>query len=434
MRPRDRLRRLGQLYGIEPSYLDVYGRRRRLSEPTARALLAAMGAAVGSEAEIADSLREAEARPWRRMLAPVYVLARPEPLEITFTLADPRGGLARWRVVEETGAVHEGEVRLDDLPTAAEAEVNGERYRRRRLRLPAALGDGYHRLQLAVSGRGGADAEGKCRLVVAPATCFLPEHETDGGRLWGVACQLYGVRSERNWGMGDFSDLARLAEKAAALGAGALGVNPLHALFPADANHISPYSPSSRSFVNVLYLDPEAVPDLGECAAARALLGRPGFRDEVATARAAEYVDYPAVWRLKLPVLERLFASFRERHRDDPASERGRAFRAFRAEMGEDLEHHALFDALHEHVIETTGAWAWQHWPEAYRRPDGPAVEAFAAKHRDRVDFFCWLQWLADAQLKDAQARARAAGMPIGLYQDIAVAVNPASSMAWANP
>ena len=138
-------------------------------------------------------------------------------------------------------------------------------------------------------------------------------------------------------------------------------------------------------------------------------------------------------WRLKLRVLELLFASFQERHLA-AASERAQAFRAFRAEMGEALEQHAEFDALHEHALVTTGTWSWQEWPEPLRHPDSPEVDAFAREHRDRVDFFAYLQWQADQQLERAHGRACAAGMQLGLYNDIAVGVSPAGATAWANP
>jgi 4-alpha-glucanotransferase len=278
--------------------------------------------------------------------------------------------------------------------------------------------------------RGDAHARGSLQLIVTPARCHGPAPRS---RLWGLTGQLYGLRSLRNWGMGDFTDLADLTERSAALGASAAGVNPLHALFPADANHVSPYSPSSRLFLNVFYLDPEAVPDLAESSEARALLGDGGFQRELANARAAELVDYQTVWRLKLAVLELLFVSFQRRHLA-ASTERALAFRAFHMEMGQALEQHALFEALHEHALATGGAWSWQDWPAALQRPDTPEVAAFAREHRARVDFFTYLQWLADQQLAAVQRRARAAGMPIGLYQDIAVGVSPASAMAWANP
>lgn len=430
MSARDPIRRLGQLHGIDPSYTDFWGRRRRVSVATERALLEAMGANVGSEREVADSLREAEARPWRRLLAPVRVIAPPEPLEVTFTLpARLAGSAIEWTLAEQTGGVHQGTLRPDELEAVGAAEVDGETYRRWRLPLAADLPHGYHRLAVAVRGRSRAHG-GSLQLIVTPARCHGSERSP---RLWGVTAQLYGVRSARNWGMGDFTDLAELAEQAAALGIAAVGVNPLHALFPADANHISPYSPSSRLFLNVFYLDPEAVPDLAESSEAQALIGDAGFRSAIDQARSADLVDYPTVWRLKLRVLELLFQSFRVRHLLSSSARAG-AFCEFRKEMGEALERHALFDALHEHALRTTGTWSWDNWPEPLRRPDSAEVAAFAREHRDRVDFFAYLQWLADAQLGDAQARARARGMPIGLYHDIAVAVNPASAMAWANP
>jgi 4-alpha-glucanotransferase len=306
--------------------------------------------------------------------------------------------------------------------------VEGESYRRWRMPLPPDLLHGYHRLSMAV--RGHSDAGGSLPLIVTPARCYGP---AQGSRLWGLTAQLYGVRSQRNWGMGDFTDLAELTERAASVGASAVGVNPLHALFPPDPNHISPYSPSSRLFLNVFYLDPEAVPDLAESSEAHALLGDAGFLGELAKARAAELVDYPAVWQLKLRVLELLFESFRERHLA-AVSERAQAFHAFRAEMGQALEQHATFDALHEHALQTSGTWSWHDWPEPLRRPDSPEVAAFAREHRDRVDFFAYLQWQADQQLDAAQARARAAGMVLGLYNDIAIGVTPASATAWASP
>jgi 4-alpha-glucanotransferase len=429
MSAREPIRRLGELYGIDSSYTDFFGKRRQVPLATERALLRAMGVAIGNAREVEGSLREAEARPWRRMLAPVRVIAAPEPPEVSFTLPASLGGATiEWILAEEAGRVHEGRLTPEELPEVAAAEVDGTAYRRWLMALPSELPHGYHRLAMSV--RGDAHARDSLQLIVAPARCHGPAPQS---RLWGLSAQLYGVRSQRNWGIGDFTDLAELAERAAALGAGAIGVNPLHALFPADASHISPYWPSSRLFLNVCYLDPEAVPDFAESSEAQAMRGDGSFRGELERTRAAELVDYPAAWRLKLRVLELLFRSFQERHLAS-ASTRAAAFRAFRAEIGGALEHHARFDALHEHALITTGTWSWQEWPEPLRQRDSPEVDAFAREHRDRVDFFAYLQWQADQQLERAQGRAHAAGMPLGLYNDIAVGVSPAGATAWANP
>ena len=423
------LNRLAELYGLEPSYTDFYGNHRHTPETTQRALLAAMGVAAATDAEVATSLLETKLREWRRMVEPVRIVTASETLAVDVNLPVRLSGASvEWQLAVENGGLHEGRAALDDLEVAERAEIDGETSLRRRLVLPVELPLGYHDLELSAPGQ----AQSSMRLIVAPERCFGGD-EGSARRLWGLSAQLYGLRSGRDWGMGDFSDLASLCERASALGAATVGVNPLHALFPSDANHHSPYSPSSRLFLNVLYIDPEAVPELAESEATQALLADAGFRAELEHLRAAELVDYPGVARLKLPVLERLYATFREHHLGR-RSARGRAFDGFRKELGEELERHCVFDALHEHMLGEGGAWAWQLWPEPLRRPDSPEVAAFAKEHRERVEFFAWLQWLADAQLRDAQVRARKAGMPVGLYQDIAVGVNPAGSMAWAHP
>jgi 4-alpha-glucanotransferase len=425
------LDRLAELYGLEPSYTDFYGHHRHTPDATQRALLAAMGVAAATDAEVAESLREARTREWRRLIEPVRIFTSSEPMQVDFSLpAQSADASIEWRLAAEDGTVREGGAALDDLHVVARTEIEGEARLRRRLHLPVELPLGYHDLQIAAPGRGAS--EGAMRLIVAPERCFGAD-EMFARRLWGLSAQLYGLRSARNWGMGDFTDLADLCERSAPLGAATVGVNPLHALFPADANHDSPYSPSSRLFLNVLYVDPEAVSEIAESEAAQAVLADAGFRAELEQLRTAALVDYPGVARLKLPILEKLYATFREHH-IGRRSARARAFASFRKELGEELERHCVFDALHEHMLKTAGLWSWQSWPEPLRRPDSPEVAAFAREHRERIDFFAYLQWLADGQLRDAQVRARRAGMPIGLYQDIAVAVNPASSMAWAHP
>src|SRR5712664_364743 len=89
-------------------------------------------------------------------------------------------------------------------------------------------------------------------LKIKPGECHQPELLQRGARVWGFTVQLYGLRSGRNWGIGDFGDLGALVETAAGLGAALIGVNPLHA-----TSGVSPYSPSSRHALNILYLDVE---------------------------------------------------------------------------------------------------------------------------------------------------------------------------------
>lgn len=230
--------------------------------------------------------------------------------------------------------------------------------------------------------------------------CHLP----DGLRAapgWGVFCQLYELRSERQWGIGDFADLAALAGTCGAAGADFLGINPVHALFTAEPDRCSPFSPSSRVALNPLYIAPDA---LGAA--------RPEMPD-------GDLVDYAAVARAKLAALRDVFDA-------GP----GAGFDAFAAGAGEDLRRHALFEAASHHLAPEHGA-TWDRWPAAWQDPEGPEVRAFAAERAGDVRFHLWLQWIARGQLAEAQAAAKAAGMRIGLYLDLAVGEDPGGSASW---
>jgi 4-alpha-glucanotransferase len=249
-------------------------------------------------------------------------------------------------------------------------------------------------------------------------------------RLWGIAAQLYLLRTATDWGIGDFGDLRSLVELAAARGADVIGLNPLHAMFTDNPEHASPYSPASRLLLNVLNIDVTAVPELLECPDTRELIASEGFRAGLEACRAKPLVDYAAVTAIKLSVLEMLFDSCRTA--TDQA--RWQAFEAYRRERGEVLERNCLFLALREHFAGRDPAHAdWHAWPEEYRDPASPAVTAFAAENRRRIDFLAWLQWVADTQLGAAAAAAAERGMAVGLYRDLAVGADRAGAETWAD-
>lgn len=261
----------------------------------------------------------------------------------------------------------------------------------------------------------------------AAVTCPQPR-DLGIGRGWGVTCQAYGLRSGRNAGIGDFADIAVLAEQLAAAGADFLGLSPLHALFPEDPARYSPYAPSSRRWLNELLIAVDmACRDLGMA---------PIEVEGAGDLRAAALIDYPAVAAAKGAALERLWQAFRTAHlAQGGETELGRAFRAWQAGGGEDLERFCRFQVLARRTAETRGSPApFQEWPPAWRRPDGPGLQAWASGERPAIDGRAFLQWLAARQLAAAQERARRAGMRIGLYADLATGVVPDGAEAWADP
>ncbi|MGQ9370589.1 4-alpha-glucanotransferase [Azospirillum sp. ST 5-10] len=417
------LERLAERMGIETAYTDAAGRTVTMTRGTIRTVLRAMGVEAADDDAAEAHLAAIERDELSRALPPVVVrrVDRP-PFGVPVTLAAGTGTL-RWTLRTEDGDRREGTATVADLPLLRQAALDGRPVEVRRLDLPAPP-PGYHGLRVSADG-----VVGETSLIAVPGRCHLPEALEAGRRLWGMAAQLYALRSASDWGVGDFGDLANLVEIAASRGAAVVGLNPLHALFLDLPDQASPYSPASRLFLHPLAIDATAVPELATSAAVRARIATPEFQEALSAARDCALVDYEAVTRLKLPILEALFAEFRAA----AAPERRAAFEDFRRAAGAALERFCVFQALRERFA-AEGVSDWRRWPDTLHDPASPAVAAFAADHRDRVDFYAWLQWIADGQLAAAAGRFRAHGAAIGLYRDLAVGAAGAGAETWMAP
>jgi 4-alpha-glucanotransferase len=427
------LSRLAARAGIETRYRDAWAQLKEVSRDSIEALLISMGLAVADRGDVEELLQGRETERWRDLLEPVAVV--PEEAEsilvVVNALADDIDVAVDWTVTTEDGGRLQGHLRLGETMPEGAGDAVGQRWIRRSLRLPR-LPSGYHDLTVRLGAR-----EGRMRLIVAPAACYLPDELRAGSRVWGLATQLYALRSERNWGIGDFSDLALLAEGAASLHARAVGVNPLHALFAAEPRHISPYSPSSRLFLNDLYIDIEAVAEFGECEAARRYAASPATQSILTVVRDAPLVDHVAVAAVKRPAFEALYRAFRQRHLGSgaggAATPRGEDFRMFQRAGGVQLRNFATFEALQETFIASGIGFDWHGWPIAMQDPASPEVAAFVEEQRERIEYFEYLQWEADRQLSAAARLGAAAGLSIGLYRDLAVGVDPCGAEAWGD-
>ena len=260
--------------------------------------------------------------------------------------------------------------------------------------IPPILEPGYH--TLSIGGR-------RTTVAVAPSRCFTAPEAMRAPKGWGLAVQLYALRRSGDAGLGDFAALAALAKPAAALGAQAIGISPVHAQFTADPDRFSPYAPSSRTALNVLHANVERP--------------NPGLS-------ATDLVDWPEASKFRLAELRRMFAAAR----DDAA-----AFDVFRKEQAGRLQAHALFEALHGHFLaQDKGLWHWRSWPGEFQDPASRAVADFAEQNSEEVIFHAWLQFQADCGLAAAQAACRAAGMGIGLVSDLAVGTDSGGSQCWS--
>ena len=279
-----------------------------------------------------------------------------------------------------------------------------------------------------------AETGGKCclvRLIVAPESVYQPKLLANGGRMNGLTMHLYSLRSERNWGIGDFTDLLNLMKYAAEKKLDFVGINPLHALFTSKPAFASPYSPSSREWLNPIYLDIEKVGAFTYNEQLKNWLTQPKIRQRIAALRVTETVTYTAVWACKRDALHMAFNAFEQDACEAAANERA-AFEAFVLEKGKALQGFGLFEALDQYYSRP-GQVGWQSWPSEFHQPDGEAVEKFARSHEREIRFYMWLQWLCAEQLQEVNKAAAEYGVKLGIYGDLAVGVARGSADTWLN-
>lgn len=409
------LRELAARHGVATSFYGWDGQHREVSESTLRSVLAALEVPAQDEDQVAASLAEHELAAWRRLLPPVVVSTAGTARG--FAVHVPHGTGVEVTIGTEDGgdlAAAQRDVYVDPR------EVDGVLIGRAEFEVPADLPPGWHTLHATARDAAGLLVTATCSLIVTPARLSTTDLLT-GAQRWGVTTQLYSVRSHRSWGVGDFGDLAELATTFGSVhGADFVLVNPLHAAQARPPLETSPYLPTTRRFVNPLYLRVEDVPEV-------ALLGE-SDREELARTAAGfaavnadpELIDRDTAYAEKLRILEGLFTVPR-------SPERQGDFEEFRAEQGPGLVDFATWCALTEELEPDDPRWT----DEA----SGPAT-AWVAQRReelaDRVEFYTWLQWLCDEQLAAAQDAALDAGMTLGVVHDLAVGVQGHGADAWA--
>jgi 4-alpha-glucanotransferase len=353
--------------GIQTEYIDGQGHRHVTDAAALKIILDALPVEM----------------PHRLLSHPVVIRSgRPSRTELGQAAAFP----VRWKIVAGLEVIAKGETR-DGV-----------------IAWPADLAEGSYRLHLADA----SSCTEEAPLLVSPSKAFGGDFD----RCWLLAIQLYGVRSARNWGIGDFTDLEGLIGIAAGLGADGVGLNPLHALFDDHPADCSPYSPNSRLFLNPLYIDVEKLPGVSLPAGAA-----------IAQLRQSDIVDYAGVAELKWQALRAAFSAFKA----DPAGETRQDFEQFRTEQGSLLSRFACFEVLRHKFRK-----AWWEWPESWRQPD----ETKCARLREgedgaEIEFIEFVQWAADRQLRACRDLANRLGMKVGLYLDVAVGVQSGGFDAW---
>jgi 4-alpha-glucanotransferase len=408
------LDRAAEAHGIELEYTDVFGHAHRASDEVTRALLDALGVPAATDGDIERAWDEERATRSAQIIDPVMVVrenASSIELRVPKTLS---GASIKLEIEWENGELEHHWHWVPELQNWDAPNANDAKHVAKRLPLPK-LRLGYHALRILRMQAPELTTVAAARFIVCPRRATAVAE-----RCAGFGVNLYAVRSARNWGCGDFTDLHAIIDALAPSGAAFIGLNPLHAIANRQPYNTSPYLPECAVYRNFIYLDVARVAggeDLPEALS-------DALHREIKDLRATEFVEYERIATLKLSVLTKIFAEFQG----------SQDFDRFLADEGRPLEDYGTYCALYEHMRELyPHIWLWTEWPEEYRDPRSEAVNAFAKTHRKRVRFFQFLQWHLTLQGREAQAYARAKGMEIGLYNDLALATDRYGCDLWAH-
>ena len=414
---------LGELadrFGISTQFYDWKGRHTQVGEQTVVAILAEFDVDASTPERARAAAQRVRDDHWRRIVQPCVVLRAGQEGRVDVHV--PAGAPVSLRIVGEDGNDH--------LPWQVDnwnpdRPIDGRMIGEATFGIPGNLPLGYHELIVTIgthdadgsAADGGIHTTATSTIIVTPNRVGLPRR-MGASRVWGYAAQLYSVRSHHSWGLGDLTDLADLCTWSASQGAGYLLTNPLHAAEVAGRMEPSPYLPSSRLFVNPIFIRPELIAEYHDLDQYDAYLIE-SLRTTTLDDDPQALLDRDRTWQAKSQALELI-------HRVDMSASRRMAFTAFRVARGRRLEDFATWCLLSElHGSD------WHDWPAELHDPHGAAVARVRREHAGRIDFHMWLQWIADQQLSTAQSCGTDAGMPVGLICDLAVGVNGSGADAW---
>jgi len=435
---------LAASYGIEPEYIDNWGRTHPTTIETKKKILKAMGAVVDTPKQAKEAwLTRLEQR--SSCLAEPAIVASLSalPKELAFQLplemqgAVPEGLKVSLSITDEQGATHDFSYTQNDLSYSGTIKPGSTTYHRFGVPFPQLQALGYYRFHLSVSTGDQHKSQQDIFVTICPDKAHIPSALQGNGRTAGIAVSLYGVRSEKNWGVGDFGDLKDLLDWVAEdLQGGIIALNPLHAIFNRAPFNTSPYLPVSRFYRNFIYLNIPAMEDYQDSPQAQALVKAPETQQLLSELRASEKVQYERVAALKEKVLTQVFQNFLKNHwnRTGNKTDRQRELENYIESEGRLLDNFATFCALDSTIrSRNPEMWTWPQWPPEYHRPDTEAVERFRREHWQDVLFCKYVQWQLEKQLAQIQDYAKSLGMCIGLYHDLALAIDRFSADFWAN-
>jgi len=421
---------LAHKFGVKPTWKDRDGKIHRPPEEALAKISAALAPADSSDNSGYTRL-ESKDKNFALFVPHVVVLKRSLDKEMARLEIDVQFEsrsevvVLHWTLITEHGDIATG--------TTGGADSQDSKLH---VKLPELTGLGYHRLKVSLATEKEPrihKLEAVFPVIVVPNKCYLPATFYGTPRFWGPVVNLTGFSSKRNWGVGDFTDLKSVVAFCAAQGAGIVGLSPLHGQDPTGSDLFTRHLPSHRGFLNVLYIDPEATEDFHESENTRRLVQSPEFQERLNALRTADTADLKQIAHEKLQILDRLYQQFRTQHLNRMSS-RAQSFRAYQQARGKALRDFATHQALAERLAREGNHYeSWRAWPEKYRDPDSEAVKEFASANNERVEFFEYLQWLAELQLESVGHLCMNSRLPVGLLTEVSPLVSPHGAELWQN-
>ena len=397
--------------GIAKSYTDAAQNRKEYvtDDETLLKIVNYLGFKLDKIEDSEKLLAKLEKERWLYALEPIYVL-RADSLKFDVVL--PKSEADNIELLIKNQQTVEEPTVFYSYKVIEEKMLGRKEYARIEIVFDSTLELEYYDVDLKA---------GNCKahtvLAITPDKCYEPEY-LQNHKIWGMAIQLYSLTSERNWGVGDFTDLANLVDLCARQGANIIGLNPLNVLFHDFPENASPYSSISRLFLNPIYIDVEKVGGYKPEYLA-------GKEAELEQLRAVENIDYTGVYNFKMQILQKIYdATFAK-------LEKSSAYQKFEKKNKEDLENLATYQALYSSLCHSVYG-GWRAWPKELKNPQSPEVKKFKTENRKAVNFFKFLQYWAEKQLEDVQKRIEERGLKIGLYRDLPVGLCKDSAELWS--
>ncbi len=412
------LEQLARSYQVATSYIDQAGITKKIGKKTLVAVLAAMGVDASTSTACEKSLKAQEDQQWTRVVDPTIVLTRSQVRDdhIFHIYLPVDSQTSVWIDLEDGGRRHDVRV---DFKDADIRTIGRQRIAKRRCYLPKDLPLGWHKLTVGAGGDTSAESRRSATLIVTPNRLDTSDPFMNRP-AWGLAAQLYTLRSRESWGLGDLADLTEIATwSAVKAGGDFVLVNPLHAAAPVAPIDPSPYLPVTRRFQNPIYLRPEAILEYEYLSAANKAELEQMAKESRERDLTSDLLDRDLVWEAKLAALELI-------HEVPLSPARQALFERYAYQENPGLRDFASWVALAEEY----GA-AWDEWPTELQDQHSPEVEKELDRLQPRVQFHMWVQWVLDQQMSEAQSAAKHGGMRVGIMHDLAVGVHCYGSDTW---